>query len=679
MMRQATPGLVGLAVAVAFGIGFASMSEAQPPGPAAFCEAYPNAPACTAGEVSCATCHEAPPSFNVYGRDVADVLAPGEGRPLHADVFSSRLGEALAAVEGKDSDGDGFTNLEEIEGGSSPSDPSSTPEPVDCVDAHPNDGWNVCGYDHAYAFKRVMLDFCGHSPTLQQRRELDRAKDKATVIHETLDACLDSEHWRGIDGRVWNLANDKINPTQAVKSGVDAGPIPLADYDDDYAYWVWTQTDDRDAREALTGTYFVESFYEGGATVYKDWNRDPDRDYDKRGFDRYQAVDEDRRAGLLTHRWFLMSHTMFTGVPRTTAAQAYRAFLGYDIARLEGLHPVDGEPADYDSKGVAAEGCEACHSTLDPLTYPFSRYAFSRYEGIGGGNGRYESYAYNGTRLDNFTWVDGARVADTPESGILLGEPVADLVEWAEVAANSEAFRRALVRDYWRLLFHEDPRATDQADFGQLVADFGAVHDHRVERMLHALIDTVRRELLLAFDLVAACGTTGERDVSSKARVSPKGGAVWGNDLARGLGLQSWELCRELGSFDCIDDAHLVTLGGVEPERLGIDKPLANALVSAPIAIDRVAISACGERYTRDQEGPAVLFGAVLDKDSAASRKAVSTLLIQRLLSREPTAAELDSLETLHEDVSAVSSDPARDWAIGACVVVATSTEALFY
>ena len=78
----------------------------------------------------------------------------------------------------------------------------------------------------------------------------------------------------------------------------------------------------------------------------------------------------------------------------------------------------------------------------------------------------------------------------TPESGVLFGEPVADLVEWAAVAADSEAFRRATVRDYWRLLFHEEPRVTEQGDFGQLVADFGEVHNYRVERMLHALIDT---------------------------------------------------------------------------------------------------------------------------------------------------------------------------------------------
>jgi hypothetical protein len=185
---------------------------------------------------------------------------------------------------------------------------------------------------------------------------------------------------------------------------------------------------------------------------------------------------------MLTHRWFLMSNTMFTSVPRTTAAQAYRAYLGYDIALLEGLNDVPGEPVDYDSKGVGEAACAACHATLDPLTYPFSRY-----EGIGGGQG--DSYSYAPNRLNGFTDVDGELVAETPEAGVLFGEPVEDLIQWAAVAANSEAFRRATVLDYWKLLLGEAPRATEQAEFSRLVRDLGGDHGYSVELMLHDLID----------------------------------------------------------------------------------------------------------------------------------------------------------------------------------------------
>jgi hypothetical protein len=497
-MPPTSPGAPGarllpplLALAGAGGLGVAALSSllpgpvtAQPPAPAAFCALYPEAPACAAGEVDCAFCHDGPPALNAYGAQVAAHLLPGAERPLHADAFASGLGDALVQIEGLDADDDGYVNVEEIEEGTSPADAGSRPDAAGCDD-RVDDGYELCGYDVAYAHKKVMIDFCGRSPTLIEKQEFSRPGDRMDRLHEVLDLCLQSEHWRGVGGRVWQLANAKVNPIAAVKAGRGAGPIPLADYDDDYAYFVWTQTGGRDVRLVLTGQTFVEATYEDGRTVYTEWDRSPDEDEAARGEDRYQAVARERRAGMLTHRWFLMSHTMFTGVPRTTAAQAYRAYLGYDIARLEGLHPVADEPVDYDNKGVAADGCEACHSTLDPLTYPFSRY-----EGIGGGSGRYESYSYNTSRMEGFVRVDGELVAETPEQGMLFGEPVDDLVEWAEVAANSEAFRRATVRDHWRALLREDPRPAEQAEFGALVEGLGGRHGWSVDAMLHELIET---------------------------------------------------------------------------------------------------------------------------------------------------------------------------------------------
>lgn len=189
----------------------------------------------------------------------------------------------------------------------------------------------------------------------------------------------------------------------------------------------------------------------------------------------------------------------------------------------------------------------------------------------------------------------------------------------------------------------------------------------------------MRLSLFFAVLGLVACGGPAERDISAKARVVPKGGEVWGRDLARGLGLLEWELCEELGQYDCIGDAHRITLGGVEAERLGVDEPLPNALVSAPIAIDRVAVSACGERLKRDAAGPAVVFGPVLDRASNGRRKDVAETLVRRLLSREPLKEEVEHLVDLYDVLEDVSSDPDRDWAIGACVIVATSTEALFY
>jgi hypothetical protein len=204
---------------------------------------------------------------------------------------------------------------------------------------------------------------------------------------------------------------------------------------------------------------------------------------------------------MLTTRWFLAKNTMFTPVPRTTAAQAYRAYLGYDIAKLEGLQPVAGEPVDYDRKGVTAEQCAVCHSTLDPLSYPFSRY-----DGIGGGdeeeisdpdmeinldgtvNGTFGNYASG--RLERFLRQEGPQIVETPEAGLLFGQPVANLVEWAEVAANSEPFARKVVLDYWRLLVGEDPLPGDEAELTTLAQRLSSEHEYRVERMLRDLIAT---------------------------------------------------------------------------------------------------------------------------------------------------------------------------------------------
>ena len=106
-----------------------------------------------------------------------------------------------------------------------------------------------------------------------------------------------------------------------------------------------------------------------------------------------------------------------------------------------------------------------------------------------GRGGSAAQYTYDENRLSGFE-DDLPGVSDTPEAGVLFGEPVADLLEWADVAANSEAFRRATVLDYWKATLGEVPRATEQAEFATLVADFGATHTYSVEAMLHDLIDT---------------------------------------------------------------------------------------------------------------------------------------------------------------------------------------------
>ncbi|HEU4410919.1 MAG TPA: serine/threonine-protein kinase [Polyangiaceae bacterium] len=471
--------------ALALTLSVAAPAMARPSAPAQFCARYPSAPACAGGQAACGQCHFDPPARNEYGAEVAAALAPGSPRPLPDDVFAAGLAEALAAVEGLDADGDGVANVAEIEAGSSPSDPSSRPA-EGCDPALESEGFRLCGYDLRYAFRKVHLDFCGRSATFDENESFARAADPKAELHAALDRCLRGEAWRGKDGALWRLAHRKIRPNQSIKSGEGAGPVPLADYDDDYAFYVYSQIDGHDARDLLVGTYFVARD-PGPPTTYAPFDRDVFSDALARGEDVAQLVDRDRRAGMLTHRWFLMTFTMFTPVPRTTAAQAYRAYLGLDLALMQGLSAVPGEPADHDRKGVGAPACATCHATLDPLSYPFSRY-----EGLDSDAKSFVDVftQYRPDRLARFVETDGPGVVATPEAGVLFGQPVADLVEWARVAAESDEFAQTLVRDHWERALGGPPGPSEQAAFAQLWRRLRTEHGYRIDPMLHELIDT---------------------------------------------------------------------------------------------------------------------------------------------------------------------------------------------
>ncbi len=58
------------------------------------------------------------------------------------------------------------------------------------------------------------------------------------------------------------------------------------------------------------------------------------------------------------------------------------------------------------------------------------------------------------------------------------------------MAANSDAFARAIVLDYWQVLMGEKPRPKEQAEFEKLWKNLKTTHQYGVERMLHELIDT---------------------------------------------------------------------------------------------------------------------------------------------------------------------------------------------
>ncbi len=172
---------------------------------------------------------------------------------------------------------------------------------------------------------------------------------------------------------------------------------------------------------------------------------------------------------------------------------------------------------------------------------------------------------------------------------------------------------------------------------------------------------------------------------SPTANVRLKGPIQLRNDFSQALGLAPSELCFELGDLSCTDDVHAVTLGGVEPDELGIYEPAQTSAATTSIAVDRIALAACGRRVDADLQAEALIFdlplsGAELtDADDPAVAASVTTLY-RRALLRDPTDAELSHVVGLYAAVAKTSTTaPARDWAVASCFAVLTTMESLFY
>lgn len=175
---------------------------------------------------------------------------------------------------------------------------------------------------------------------------------------------------------------------------------------------------------------------------------------------------------------------------------------------------------------------------------------------------------------------------------------------------------------------------------------------------------------------------------STKARLKFKRERRLQRDVAAALELEPGELCTELGQYDCFADVHGVALGGLRPYDRGITTPSPVTGVTAPLVVERIALSACAERVRRDfaQPGQAAIFrDLILDAKGNlfpygnAAEAAVETLF-ERIYLRRPKAHELVVFEELHQGVlDHQSTGAAQTWATLACFTVLTSAEALFY
>jgi hypothetical protein len=413
---------------------FAVPVLARPTGPTLLCSTWPDSVSCKGRIPTCSTCHTevSPPTWNAFGTAVLTEL---KGKP-----FSENLASALKSIETADSDGDGVSNVAEFYAGSNPGNSAErwcalTPAPA----KNPV---------NAKALQRASALLCGKSPTAEEMEAFSALPENTRndAFHALVTKCLKSVYWR--DVVLARMADPLITPQLVFGRDSPAG-VAFSDYAWDYRLFSWVMTEDRDIRDLLLAQYHV--------------NRDPDGSLKKvegliaadipsyRGGPNVggQPLDPPRRAGMVTTAWFLSSNTFLSGLPRTSAAQAYRAYLGYDIASLEGLVPVASEPGDLDKRGVAAPACSQCHSTLDPLAY-----AFLDYNGFGRNMARYDPARPKRVLPD---W-DG-------RPSVMLGKQIDSIPGFAKLAVESLDFRRTVGGWLFQHLYDRQPTLSELPAF----------------------------------------------------------------------------------------------------------------------------------------------------------------------------------------------------------------------
>jgi hypothetical protein len=457
---------------------------AKPTAPALFCETYADASSCAGRGSTCTTCHTstspATPDWNSYGLQIVDAVL-GNALDMEAPGV---LDGVLRDIENDDPDADGLSSLEEILLGTLPGDAFSHFAPPALPQGAANPTYKVNTWDAAFAGRRMVTAFCGRSPTFEELQLVENAPTPEAarqLIHDGLDLCLASPYWVG-EG-LSRLADERVRP-------IDLG----VSFDWDYRMWRYVMTGDRDIRELLTADYHVREaslfqLSEVSGDVVDDGtacNNDFACAFDHTCQDsvcRYRAGRQPliagERAGMIGTQWFHFINTMFSAMPRTTAAQAMRGYLGIDLAKQQGIAPTVNEPLDVDDKGVAQDECAQCHSTLDPATY-----VFAKYQGIEGGG----ASLLNPLRPINFgLWAS----PDDEPQGVLLGQPVNTLREWGEVAANSDAFMHNMSRVLFEHAIGRPPGPQDKAEFDALWPSWSSAEvAYSANRFLHALIDT---------------------------------------------------------------------------------------------------------------------------------------------------------------------------------------------
>lgn len=208
-------------------------------------------------------------------------------------------------------------------------------------------------------------------------------------------------------------------------------------------------------------------------------------------------------------------------------------------------------------------------------------------------------------------------------------------------------------------------------------------------RPLRYLLVAAGLAALLAPGMAAAQAQPAQTAASATTSLDPrlklKDGDRYLRDLSAALEMPRADLCKELGQYDCFADAFRIVLGGVDAANLGLNEPLPQEALTAPIALDRVALHVCVSRVQKDLSDPAhaiLLKGAKAGaKPSAAWMSHTVNEIYGRILSRDASVSETAKLVGFYKTVeaSAPANERTKDWVALGCFAVASSVENVFY
>ena len=449
---------------MALSILFCPLAFATPEALDVFCSQLNSAKICSKPS-KCDICHNGSnATLNSFG---LDLLKKMQDNTLYKkSEIKQHLIEAIRNSDVLDSDGDGASNSAEILFGSLPGSAESYP------DAKPVKS----GYSDDLAFKKIKILYCGRRASFLEIENFSHAVDKKKYRHEELQSCLDSTWWK--EQALPRLADTKIRPIAAL--GL-RGSIVLADYNYDYRLFSYVLSGDRDFRDLLKADYHIN---EQGEKILGPIGAQLTPRLTQIGgigptivVGTGQPLDPERRLGMITTQWFLMMNTMFSAIPRTTAAQAFRAYLGLDISKSEGLFPIANEPRDVDAKGVKAAECAGCHSTLDPLAY-----SLANYRGI--------ETDFLSVLLNQSGTYSSSR-STVERDGAIFGRLVSGPKDWVEEAVKSPAFLNNIASMFYKhAIGHLPSGTTDASEFDSICKQ---IPDDRfqAEKLIHRLVDTV--------------------------------------------------------------------------------------------------------------------------------------------------------------------------------------------